>query len=96
MSSNVTNPDDAVQLRLRVNQKASWQAWDRVVNSHNQQAPASTDWKTYDVIFNPNVTGSTDNFGALSFDIMSFDSNDDANSWLYLENALVEEVMITP
>jgi len=95
-SSSVTNPDDAVQFRLRVNQKGSWQGWDRVVNSFNQQSPSATEWKTYDVIFNPNVTGTSDNLPVLSFDILSFDPADATTSWLYLEKVIMEEISISP
>ncbi|MCD6386428.1 hypothetical protein J7M23_11720 [Candidatus Sumerlaeota bacterium] len=96
MSSDVTDPDSAVQFRLRVNQKGSWQGWNRVVNSYNQQAPSASEWKTYDVIFNPNVTDTSDNFAVFSFDILSFDPGDDTNSWLYLESVLLSEVTISP
>ena len=95
MKSSVTNPDDAVQFRLRVNQLGSWQAWDRGVNSNMGQAP-STVSKTYDVIFDPNVTDTTDNAAIFSFDIMSFDAGDDVSSWLYLESAILEEITISP
>ncbi|MCD6385043.1 hypothetical protein J7M23_04620, partial [Candidatus Sumerlaeota bacterium] len=66
------------------------------INSNNQQAPSSTEWKTYDLFFNPDVTGSSDNQVIFSFDILSFDPADDTSSWLYLENVIVEEVFITP
>ncbi|MCD6385843.1 hypothetical protein J7M23_08715, partial [Candidatus Sumerlaeota bacterium] len=96
VSSSVTNADDAVQFRLRINQSGSWQEWERVVNSYNLQAPSATDWKTYDVIFDPNVTGTSDNIAVFSFDIMSFDQFDDENSWLYLENMSLEKVSVSP
>lgn len=96
MSSNVANPDDAVQFRLRVNQKGSWQGWNRVINSYNQQAPSASEPKTYDVIFNPNVTGSTDNLAVISFDILSFDPADDTSSWLYLDSVRLEEISLLP
>lgn len=96
VSSSVTNTDDAVQFRLRVNQKSSWQEWERVVNSYNLQAPSTSEWKTYDVIFEPNVTGLTDENAVFSFDIMSFDPYDDENSWLYLESMSLEKVSISP
>jgi len=96
MSSDMTEPDDVVQFRLRVNQKGSWQGWNRVVNSYNQQSPSATEWKTYDVIFNPNVTGTSDNLAVLSFDILSFDPGDTTTSWLFLESLRLEEITITP
>lgn len=96
MKSSVANPDSAVQFRLRVNQLGSWQAWARGVNSFNQQAPSNTQPKTYEVIFNPDVTGSGDSLVKLSFDIMSFDPSDDTSSWLYLDSAVLQEVTINP
>ncbi|MCD6384742.1 hypothetical protein J7M23_03095, partial [Candidatus Sumerlaeota bacterium] len=96
MSSDVTEPDSAVQFRLRVNQKSSWQGWNRVVNSYNQQSPSASAWKIYDVIFNPNVTGTSDNLAVFSFDILSFDPADAITSWLYLESVELEEISISP
>ena len=96
MSSSVSNPDDAVQFRLRVNQKGSWQAWDRVVNSTMGQAPSDTTTQSYPVIFDPNVTGAGDNQAVFSFDIMSFNFDDDTSSWLYLESLILEEMTISP
>ncbi|MCD6385331.1 hypothetical protein J7M23_06095, partial [Candidatus Sumerlaeota bacterium] len=89
-------PDDVVQFRLRVNQKGSWQGWNRVVNSYNQQSPSASEWKTYDVIFSPNVTGTSDNLAVFSFDIMSFDPNDDVASWLFIESVQLDEISISP
>ncbi|MCD6386676.1 hypothetical protein J7M23_12995 [Candidatus Sumerlaeota bacterium] len=94
--SSVRNPDDAVQFRLRVNQKGSWQGWNRVVNSYNQQAPSASEWKTYDVFFNPNVTDTSDNLAVFSFDILSFSPADATTSWLFLESLRLEQVTITP
>ncbi|MCD6385046.1 right-handed parallel beta-helix repeat-containing protein [Candidatus Sumerlaeota bacterium] len=96
MKSSVADPDSAVQFRLRINQLGSWQAWARGVNSFNQQAPSNTQPKSYEVIFNPDVTGAGDNLVNLSFDIMSFDPADDVNSWLYLDSATLQEVTINP
>ena len=96
MSSSVTNPDQAVQFRLRINQLGSWQAWDRGVNSNYNQAPSSSSWRWYDIYFFPDVTGSTDNSGVISLDMMSFDWSDDVFSWLYLEQVLFEELSLSP
>ncbi|MCD6386114.1 right-handed parallel beta-helix repeat-containing protein [Candidatus Sumerlaeota bacterium] len=95
LSSDVTNPDDAVQFRLRVSQKGAWQGWVRVVNSYDQQSPSATEWKTYDVIFNPNVTGTTDNLAVFSFGIISLCPADDLNSWLYLERVSLDEISLS-
>jgi hypothetical protein len=43
-------------------------------------------------VFDPDVTGSGDTHVVWNFDIMSFDWTDDANSWLYLETAILEQV----
>jgi hypothetical protein len=96
VGSSVTDPDDAVQFRLRVNQKGSWQAWDRVVVSNMGQAPSADAAKTYSVLFDPRVSGSSDNVASLAFDIMSFDITDDVDSWLYLESVQVHEVNVAP
>ncbi len=95
MASNIPDADDAVQFRLRVNQKGSWQAWDRVVNSNFQRAPSSSSWKTYSVFFRPSVTGISDNHVVFSFDIMSFDPAEDTSSWLYLHDVTLEEIKVS-
>jgi rhodanese-related sulfurtransferase len=94
VGSDVTDPDDAVQFRMRVNQKGAWSAWDRTVNSNMDAAPSSGDAKDYTVHFNPMVSGTDDNAVVMSFDIMSFDPADDVNSWLYLEEMSVEHVSL--
>jgi hypothetical protein len=86
--------DDTVQFRLRTNQKGSWQAWERIVNSNNNQSPPPM--KLYHLIFDPDVTGSGDANAVFSFDIMSFDINDDADKWIYCESVVLEEVIINP
>lgn len=96
LTSSVANEDDAVQFRTRINQKGSWQGWSRVVNSYNQQAPSDSIAKTYDVFFDVNVTGVTDNIATLSFDIMSFDPADNTNSVLYLESVILSQITISP
>ncbi len=96
IGSSVTNADDAVQFRLRVNQKGSWQAWDRLVNSNMGQGPSSTGITPYNVIFQPNVAGGDDAYAVFSFDIMSFDARDDTNSWLYLDSLALQELTRSP
>ncbi len=96
MSSSVTNPDEAVQMRLRVNQKGQWKAWDRVVNSNLGRAPSETSPKIYSVILDPTVQGVGNDLASLNFDIMSFDFFDNYALWLYLDSVLMEEVTITP
>jgi hypothetical protein len=95
-STSVSNPDDTMQFRLRVNQKGSWQAWDRVVTSSHGQAPSNKEWETYHVIFDPHITGSNDNIAVFAFDLMSFDPNDDAYTWIYLESFKLEEIILSP
>jgi hypothetical protein len=90
VGSLATDADLSVQFRLRTNQKGSWQAWDRIVSSFNQQAPPPT--FIYYVIFDPTVTGTGDDLAVFSFDIMSFDWNDDATAWLFLESFALDEL----
>ena len=52
--------------------------------------------KDYYVFFNPGVTGVADALGALAFDIISFDFNDDTNSWITLDSVQIDEVTLTP
>ena len=54
--------------------------------------PSNAAAKFYEVVMDPQVTGITDNLAVLSFDILSFDINDNVNSWLYLESVTVHEV----
>ncbi len=96
VGSSVSDADKAVQFRLRVNQRGSWQAWERIVNSFKQQAPCALQAKSYDVFFNPLVTGTDDDDIVLSFDILSFETNDDTSSWLYLDSVNIEEVSLSP
>jgi hypothetical protein len=96
VGSSVTDADQAVQFRLRVNQKGSWQAWNHVVNSNLGQGPSSAGTTIYDVIIDPNVTGIDDANAVFSFDIMSFDLNDDTSSWLFLESFAVDTITLTP
>ncbi len=96
VSSSVSDPDDTVQFRCRVNQRGSWQAWDRGVNSNLQHAPSATESKPSDVFFTPNVTAPDDAAAQFSFDIMSFDPADDTLSWVYLESVMLEEITLQP
>jgi hypothetical protein len=96
VSSSVSNPDDDVSFRLRANQMGSWQAWNRTLNSNLQSSPSDTDWKTYFLVVDPDVTDDTDNKINLSWDIISFDPSDDTNSWLYLESVSLLEINVTP
>ncbi|MCD6385427.1 hypothetical protein J7M23_06575, partial [Candidatus Sumerlaeota bacterium] len=96
VASNVTEPDECVQFRLRSNQKGSWQAWSRLVNSNYQNAPTTGSPKDYYFILTPDITGTDDNLLVFSFDIMSFDPSDDTSSWLYLDAVRLEEITIIP
>ncbi|MCX7765571.1 MAG: hypothetical protein N2246_02555, partial [Candidatus Sumerlaeia bacterium] len=82
----------SVQFRLRVNQRGRWSSWIRVVNSYFGEAPSVGNPKVYDLFFDPHVSGTEDNKVLFSFDILSFDANDDTNSWLYLEDLFIEEI----
>jgi hypothetical protein len=96
VGSSTTNADDSLQVRLRLNQKGSWQSWDRGVNSNNGQGPSAGSPKLYQVIFGPDVKGATDNQLVTSFDMLSFDAGDDITSWIYLEAMQLDEVGIAP
>lgn len=96
VKSSATNADNCVQFRLRANQKGSWCAWTRTVNSYLQNAPSSSESKKYELFITPTVTGSSDDDIVLSFDILSFDPSDDTNSWIYLDSLLLEEATIVP
>ncbi|MCX7765490.1 MAG: hypothetical protein N2246_02135 [Candidatus Sumerlaeia bacterium] len=96
VGSTVPSPDDAVQFRLRVNQRGAWAGWDRVVNSYLANAPAVDNSKLYDLYFKPRVTGTEDNRVIFSFDIASFAWEDDANAWSLLEELVMEEIGLTP
>ncbi len=96
VSSSVLDPDDAVQFRLRINQKGAWQGWTRIVDSFNQQAPSASSGKSYGVIFIPQVSGAGDDEAVFSFDILSFSPFDDANSWLLLDRVTVDDISISP
>jgi len=96
MASSVSEPDDAVQFRLRVNQKGSWQGWERVVPSFFKQSPTSLEPKSYDILFAPCVTGADEGIVVLSCDILNFDPTDNENSWLYLESASFDQMTLVP
>jgi hypothetical protein len=96
VSSSSTDPDKTVQFRCRLNQKGSWQAWERIVNSNNGQAPSAGEPKQYQVIFRPFVTDISDSQVVSSFDIMSFDVSDNVYSFIYLENYSIDEITINP
>ncbi len=94
VGSSVTDPDKTVGFRLRINQRGSWTAWDRVVNSYLAQAPSAGNTKFYNVYFDPVVTGvNDDHLVIFAFDITSFDVYDDATSVIYLDELVVEEVV---
>ncbi len=95
VGSSVTDPNLAVQYRLRVNQKDSWQAWERIVDSYKSQSPSAGNPKTYNLFFDPSLTGVADDVVVYSFDILSFNTEDDTNSWLYLDEMVVSEVAVT-
>jgi hypothetical protein len=76
---------------MRVNQKGSWSAWDNIINSNLSHGPSISTPKTYELYFKPTVTGPADEKILFSFDILSFDINDDVNSHLFLDAVILEE-----
>jgi hypothetical protein len=96
IESDVANPDDAVEFRVRANQTGAWSAWNRTVNSFLQASPSAANPKTYDIFLTPVVTGAYDDRMILCLDVMSFDPTDDVSSWLYLDSVRVEEITVGP
>ncbi len=96
VTSNTMNPDHTLKFRLRVNQRHSWQGWERIVTSRNHQAPKFYEFKSHSVLFDPSMADTTIDPVFLSFDLMSFDWQDELNSWVYLDSAEVEEISLTP
>ena len=91
VQSTAAEQADTVQFRMRVNQKGAWCAWDMIINSNLSHTPSFSSPKTYELFFKPSVTSSADSLASFSFDILSFDWNDDANSSLFLDSFLLEE-----
>ena len=89
VGSSTTSMNMAPEFRLRINQKGSWQAWDRVVYSNLGRAPWVMEDKEYKVFINPQVTSLDEALLVLSFDLMSFDTSDDTDSWIFLESRLL-------
>jgi hypothetical protein len=94
VSCTVSDPDDACQFRLRINQKGAWESWDRVVNSNLGHGPSLSTPRTYPVYFEPIVTGPADENIIFSFDILSFDLNDDASCWLFLDSLTMDKISV--
>lgn len=95
MSSTTANPNLTISFRLRINQRGSWSAWERIINSNKNVAPSSSSWKDYDLYFDPLCLGSDDDTFILNFDLLSFDSSDNINSGVLLEHLVIDEVEIT-
>ncbi len=96
MDSSAAAADSTVQFRLRVNQKGTWSAWDHIINSFLSHAPYTGNPETYSIYFDPHVSGAGDEYVQCSFDILSFNPDDDVSSWVYLEAILVDEIFVTP
>jgi hypothetical protein len=91
VASSAADPDKTLTFRLRANQTSNQQGWVRVVVSSNGEAPSWVEAKTYDLLINPLIDSGTDTI-VLSFDMLSFDSFEDLNSWVYLESIALEEI----
>jgi len=96
VGSSVTDADEAVHFRLRVNQKGSWQAWEHMIESFNQLSPTSIETKPYRVLFAPKLIWAGDTTVLCSFDLMSFTSDNDTFSWLYLDSVSFKELLLSP
>lgn len=97
VESSSTDPERTLQFRLRVNQKGAGISWERTHSSiNNHQMPSVGNPKTYNLVFEPEVDGPSSNVVVFSFDVMSFDPNDDVTSWIYLKELVLEEVAVNP
>lgn len=94
VSSSIGNPDEALDFRLRANELGNWRFWTTSITSLNDAAP-TTQTKTYDLIILPETESTTDSV-VLSFDLMGFNTQNDLQSWLYLDQVRLDEVSTTP
>jgi hypothetical protein len=93
--SSVSDPDMAVEFRLRANQTGNWTSWTRSVASYNNASPTSSAAKVYDMILAPDMDTASDNI-QFAFDVLGFNPGDDLSSWLYLDTLDFQEVTIVP
>jgi len=96
MRSSVSDADQSIQFRLRLNQVGTWFSWGRIVTSNLGNAPSVSTARFYPIILHSIVSDTTDDDLVMSFEIMSFDVMDDVNSWIFLDRAYMEEVDVTP
>ncbi len=96
VGSTVSNSDDSVSFRLRATHQETWLSWNRTVNSYNCASPHLGVNKDYDLYIAPTakpvVTSKVGPSLLLSFDIMSFNPDDDCNCYVFLDEIVVQEV----
>lgn len=94
VASSATNPVQTVDFRLRVNQEEVWRYWEFGTSTNGQDNPYAGNPLKYELIFVPEETINPERV-CFSFDIMSFDPNNNLNSWIYLESFEMEPIKFT-
>ncbi len=89
VSTDQQDTDQVPEFRLRINQGTRNAVWTMGVNSFEGVSPFKGHPKSYDVFFKPRGT-AIDTDISLSLDLLSFNYEDDATSWLYLEEASID------
>lgn len=93
VSSSQTDPDRVPAFRLRAYQQETALSSITYVDSNQRVAPTFSNPVDYDVYISPLPTGLSETL-ELSFDILSFNPQDDADAWVYLEEVILDEVSI--
>jgi hypothetical protein len=96
VASSLSTGESVPECRLRFYQVNGYGSATREIISGGDGggAPTTTP-RSYDLLFTP-LLSAAEGTVTLSFDILNFDPNDDANAWLYLESVTVEEVSVSP
>ena len=94
--SSVSDPADAIDFQLRCVQPGVWRSWVTGVFLGDASIyPSATDPRTFDLYIFPQTDNPTDTI-QLTFDLLSFNVSKDTNSWVYLEDVIVEEITLNP
>jgi len=94
LTSNLDNPQRVPNARLRINSGNNQIISLLSIDSRGggESSPTTTP-KTYDVIFSPPVSSSSDGF-TICFDLINIGTDDDPTAWIYLESVENEAVNI--
>ena len=94
LTSNLDNPQRVPNARLRINSGNNQIISLLSIDSRGggESSPTTTP-RTYDVIFTPPTSSSSDGF-TISFDLINIGTDDDATAWIYLESVENEAVNI--